>query len=262
MAERDGYPHGVPGWIDLGTSDVEGARAFYSALFGWESEDLPTDDMNMTYTMFSKKGKAVAGMGPIPPGMEGTPPVWSTYVNVDSVDDTVAKAEAAGGSVVMPAMDVMTAGRMAFVADPTGAAFGLWEARDHKGAGLVNEDGTLTWNELMTDDVAAAEAFYTAALGWGVQKDDMPGGFVYTTYKVGDAPVAGMMAKQPGMEQIPNNWGVYFAVDDCDGCAARITELGGTLMQPPFDTPIGKMAVASDPQGAAFMVITFAQPGE
>jgi predicted enzyme related to lactoylglutathione lyase len=186
--------------------------------------------------------------------------MWNSYVNVDSVDETVAKVEAAGGSVGMPAMDVMTSGRMAFVADPTGATIGLWEPKDHKGAGLVNEDGTLTWNELMTDDIASAGAFYASAFGWDAEVNDMPGGFQYTSYKVGDNYVAGMMEKQSQMQQVPNNWGVYFAVDDCDGCAARITELGGTVMQPPFDTPIGRMAVASDPQGAPFMVISSTVP--
>jgi uncharacterized protein len=259
MPERSGYKHGVPSWVDVGTTDVAGAKAFYSSLFGWTHEDQPTD-MGMPYTMFSKNGKAVAGGGPVP--QEGMPALWNSYINVASVDDTISKVEAAGGSVLMPAMDVITSGRMAFVADPTGAAIGVWEPKDHTGAGLVNEDGALTWNELMTDDIAAAQAFYSAAFGWTAEVNDMPGGFQYTTYKVGDDMIAGMMEKQPQMAGVPNNWGVYFAVDDCDGCAGKIKELGGTLMQEPFDTPIGKMAVAADPQGAAFMVVQMNQPGE
>ena len=259
MPERTEYKHGVPSWIDLGTADVAGAKAFYGDLFGWTHEDLPTD-MGTPYTMFSKNGKAVAGAGPLP--QEGMPSFWNSYVNVNSVDDVVAKVEASGGSVMMPAMDVMSSGRMAFVSDPTGAAIGLWEAKDHKGAGLVNEDGALTWNELMTDDVAAAQTFYSEAFGWTSEVNDMPGGFQYTTYKVGGDEIAGMMEKQPQMAGVPNNWGVYFGVDDCDGCASKIKELGGSLMREPFETPIGKMAVAADPQGAPFMVIQMSQPGE
>lgn len=258
MAERDGYAHGVPSWIDLGTTDVAGATRFYGELFGWEAGDMPTDQ-GMPSTVFTKHGKVVAGCGPIPPDMPQIP-FWNSYVNVDHVDETLARVEAAGGTVIMPAMEVMTQGRTAFVADPTGAAFGLWQPGDHQGAQLVDEDGSLTWNELMTDDVGTAAAFYASTLGWEAETQEMPGGFSYTTFRVGDAVAAGMMEKQPQMQQVPNNWGVYFAVDDCDGCAARITELGGTVMQPPFDTPIGRMAVASDPQGAPFMVISSTVP--
>jgi len=259
MGERDGYEHGVPSWVDLGTTDVEAANAFYAGLFGWEYETQPTE-MGMPYTMFAKDGKHVAGGGPLPPQLaeQGVPPFWNSYVNVTSVDDAVAAAEAAGGSVAMPAMDVMDAGRMAFVLDPTGAAIGFWQAGEHKGAQLVNAHGALVWNELMTDDVPAAKAFYAAVFGWEAHTDKMEGGPVYTSFKVGDSFVAGMMEKAPDM-QFPNYWNIYFQVDDVEAAAAKVTELGGSLMSPPFDTPVGRMAVASDPQGASFSIITMAQ---
>ncbi len=262
MPERTGYKHGVPSWIDLGTTDVDGAKAFYARLFGWTFETQT--DAGMPYTMFSKNGKAVAGGAPLPSELaaQGVPPAWNTYVNVDSVDETIAKVEAAGGSVVMPAMDVLTAGRMAFIADPTGAAIGLWQAGDHKGAELVNEDGTLTWNELVTDDPDIAKSFYAAAFGWGAEDSETPNG-PYTAFKVGDDMAAGMMLKNEGMGPIPNYWGVYFAVDECDGCTAKIGELGGTVIMPPFDVEgVGRMAVAQDPQGAVFSIIAMEQPGE
>src|SRR5208282_6903023 len=82
----------------------------------------------------------------------GAPPMWNTYLAVDSVDDAVARVEAAGGKVAMAPFDVMDAGRMAFVLDPAGAAVALWQANHHIGATLVNEPGTVTWNELITDD--------------------------------------------------------------------------------------------------------------
>ena len=262
MPERTGYKHGVPSWVDLGTTDVEGAKAFYAGLFGWTSEDLPTD-MGVPYTMFSKNGKAVAGAGPLPPDMaaQGVPPMWNSYINVDSVDETIAKVEAAGGGVSMPAMDVMTSGRMAFVTDPTGAAIGLWQAGDHIGAELVNESGALTWNELMTDDAAAAQQFFADALGWDAQIDEIPQG-TYIYFKVGEDAIAGMMEKTPDMGSMPNYWNIYFAVDDCESDAAKIAELGGTLIAQPFDTPFGKMAVAQDPQGAMFSIIQTNQPGK
>lgn len=261
MSERHDYLHGVPCWIDLSTTDLDGAKVFYTALFGWEAEDVPTD-RGVPYTMFRKEGRAVAGGGPMQSGMaeQGVPPMWNSYVNVDGVDDTLARVEAAGGAVLVPAMDVMTAGRMAFVADPGGAAIGLWEPGDHKGAELVNEHGTLTWNELMTDDLEAAKAFYAAAFGWDAQTDRMPDGRDYTTFKVGEDMAAGMMEKTPDMGPIPDYWGIYFAVDDCRATAARASELGGAVVAPPFDTMVGKMAVLADPQGAVFALVSWSVP--
>jgi predicted enzyme related to lactoylglutathione lyase len=184
MPEGTGYAHGVPSWVDLGTTDVEDAKRFCGAVFGWEAEDMPTDQ-GMPYTMFSKNGKVVAGMGSISPeqAAAGVPPVWSTYLNVDNVDEAIAKVTEAGGTVVMSAMDVMGSGRMAFVADPTGAAFGLWEAGTHTGAQLVNEHGSFGWNELLTDDTEAAAEFYADAFGYRAEVSETPNG-PYTAFWV------------------------------------------------------------------------------
>jgi predicted enzyme related to lactoylglutathione lyase len=264
MPERTGYAHGVPSWVDLGTSDVEGAKAFYGAIFGWEAEDVPTDQ-GVPYTMLSKNGKVVAGLGPIPPDQAaaGMPPMWNSYVNVDSVDATVAKVTEAGGTVMMPAMDVMDSGRMAFIADPTGAAIGLWQAGTHTGAQLVNEHGTLFWNELMTDDTAAAGAFYTSVFGWRAEVSQMPDG-PYTSFwaegNVEGHAAAGMMGKPEGAE-FPNYWGVYFAVDDVEATLGAVKDSGGQVLMPPMDVPeVGRFAVVQDPQGASFTVMTPVNP--
>ena len=262
MSERTTYKHGIPNWADVSTTDLAGAKAFYGGLFGWTAEDQPTDDGG-PYTMFLKKGKVVAGGAPQPPEVaeQGAPPLWNSYINVDSVDDTVTKVLAAGGSVMMPAMDVMTAGRMAFVADPTGAVVALWQPGDHKGAELVNEDGALTWNELLTDDPATAQKFFVDVLGWKASVDQMPTG-EYTLFAVGEDMAAGMMQKTDEMGPMPNAWNVYFAVDDCEGCAAKIDELGGKVIMGPFDTGVGRMGVAQDPQGATFSFIQMSTPSE
>lgn len=263
MPARDGYAHGVPSWVDLGTTDVEGAKAFYGAVFGWEAEDQPTDQ-GVPYTMLSKDGKVVAGLGPISPDQAaaGMPPMWNSYVNVDSVDDTIANVIEAGGSVLMPAMDVMDAGRMAFIADPTGATIGLWEAGSHHGAELVNEHGTLSWNELMTDDTEAAGQFYTTVFGWRTETAEMPGG-LYTSFwadgNVEGNAAAGMMAKTEEMGDFPSYWGVYFSVDDVDATLGAVKDNGGQVLMPPMDIPqVGRMAVVQDPQGATMSVITMA----
>jgi predicted enzyme related to lactoylglutathione lyase len=250
--------------VDLGTTDVEGAKAFYRALFGWDAIDVPTDQ-GVPYTMLTKDGKSVAGMGPIPPDQleAGMPPMWNTYVNVDSVDETVEKVTAAGGSVVMPAMDVMDSGRMAFIADPTGAAIGLWQAGSHKGAELVNEHGTLFWNELMTDDTAAAGQFYTSVFDWRAEVTEMPNG-PYTSFwaegNVEGNAAAGMMGKTEEME-FPNYWGVYFTVDDVDAALTDAKDNGGQVLMQPMDIPgLGRFAVVQDPQGATFTVMAVENP--
>jgi predicted enzyme related to lactoylglutathione lyase len=262
MPERTGYAPGTPNWVDLGTTDVEGAKSFYGAVFGWEAEDVPTDQ-GVPYTMFRKSGKVVAGGGPIPPDQAaaGMPPMWNTYLAVDNVDDAVAEVTAAGGSVTMPPMDVMDAGRMAFVADPTGAAFGLWQAGDFFGSELANEPGAFTWNELITDDTAAAQKFFADAFGFGAQTDETPNG-PYTTFTIGGNPVGGMMAKNENMGPIPNYWGTYFSVEDCDGCLAAVEANGGKVLMQPMDVMPGRMAVVQDPQGATFSVIQLAEPGK
>jgi predicted enzyme related to lactoylglutathione lyase len=250
--ERDSYEHGVPSWVDLGTPDPEAAAMFYGELLGWDIEQGPPEAGGYAFAML--RGKMVAGVGPQQnPG----PPVWSTYVNVDDVDAVAAAVEANGGKAVVPPMDVMTAGRMAFFADPQGAVFGVWQPGDHKGAQIVNEVGSYCWSELLTTDVDAAKQFYGAVLGWGEHTSGDPG---YTEWKVGDSSVAGMMPKPDTMPaEAPPMWMVYFTVDDCDRSAGRVRDLGGHVMAEPMDVGPGRIAVVSDPQGAAFGIITFTE---
>jgi predicted enzyme related to lactoylglutathione lyase len=253
--EIESYEHGVPSWVDLGTPDPAKARAFYSALFGWTVQEGPPEAGG--YAIAEIGGKPVAGIGPQQnPG----PPVWSTYVNVDDADAVVGKVAGAGGMVLLPPMDVMDVGRMAFLADPTGAAIGVWQPKLHKGAGLVNEPGTLTWNELVTTDTAAAKAFYAKVFGWG-EVTHGEGAGAYTEFQVAGRSIAGMMEKPAEMPaEVPPYWGVYFAVSDTDASAEKVGELGGTVMMPPRDIEPGRFAMAVDPTGAMFSIIATKAP--
>jgi len=167
MPERSSYAHGIPSWVDLSSPDPEASAAFYGALLGWEHVPPESPEATGGYGMFTLRGKLVAGVGPLM--SEDQPIVWSTYVAVDDADDVVAKARDAGGQVFIAPMDVLDAGRMAFLVDPTGGFIGLWQAGRHHGAELVNEPGALVWNELRTRDVEAAAAFYGEVLGWTTQ---------------------------------------------------------------------------------------------
>ncbi|MGD2049523.1 MAG: VOC family protein [Chloroflexota bacterium] len=249
------YPDGVFSWVDLGTTDTKGAKEFYSGLFGWSFLDLPTDS-GTVYSMAQIEGKNVAGLGPLGPDMEaqGIPPFWSSYVKHDDVDSVAAKAAEAGGNIMFPPMDVMDSGRMTIVQDPTGAAVGVWQPKQHIGAQLVNIPNTLVWNELQTRDLEAARTFYEKVFGWTYDVDANN----YVAVKAGDRVQAGMMQIEDSWGDVPPNWSIYFLVEDVDAAAAKARELGGNIMVPPSPAgEIGKFSVVQDPQGAAFSIIEY-----
>ena len=251
------YPDGVFSWVDLTTTDVAGAKAFYSGLFGWEGEDIESEG-SLIYTMMTLDGHNVAGMGPMQADMieHGVPPHWTSYVNHSDVDGIVTKATEAGGTVLFPPMDIFDSGRMAMIQDPTGAAFGVWQPRNHIGAQVVNHPNALVWNELQTRDGAAAQGFYESVFGWKGGLSDDSG---YISYAVDGRVHAGMMEMDENFpENVPANWQPYFMVEDVHATAAKAQELGGTLLMPPMEAgDVGTFAVIQDPQGAVFSIIKF-----
>lgn len=254
MPERTSYEPGTPSWVDLATSDLDAAKRFYGELFGWEAQDTGSPEETGGYAFFMLGGRSVAGVMPIMD--EGQPTAWSTYVSTDDADAVAARAQEAGATVLAGPMDVMEAGRMAFFFHPAAGHIGVWQPGRHPGAGVVNDPGTLTWNELHTRDLDGARAFGEAAFGWTGEQQDF-GGMPYIVVHVGDAPVGGMTVMPPGMpDEVPPFWLTYFAVDDCDASVARVQELGGSLTMEPMEAPeVGRFAVVADPQGAQFAVI-------
>ena len=283
MLDRDGYPPGVPCWVDTAHADPEGAVAFYGGLFGWEFENRMPPDAPGSYFVARLHGRDVAAVGSQPEGAPPTP-VWSTYVAVDDADAAATRVADAGGSTLAEPFDVLDAGRMAIFADPSGAVFSVWQAKAHKGAQLVNEPGTWNFSDLNTRDVEGAMAFYGAVFGW-VASTVEGAGAEFTMLRLpgyGDfleqrdpelrarqeatgAPpgfedvVAGLipMTEHPFPPEVPSHWSVTFTVDDADATAARAAELGGTVITPPFDAGPTRVAVVSDPQGAVFAVSMF-----
>ncbi len=253
MPEVTAHPEGTPSWIDLSTTDCEAAETFYADLFGWDFESSPTPDGG-AYVMASIGGRSVAGMMTLSDEMSGmgVPPMWNSYITVGDADAAAKRVEEAGGSVMEPAFDIEPAGRMAVLADPTGAVFCLWEPKEHIGVELVGEHGTFTWNELMTSDTTTAGAFYRAVFGWEPQVMDM-GEMAYTLFAMDGQPVGGAM--NPPMEGIPPHWGIYFHVTDTDAVVEKARAGGGQIMAEPMDSPPGRMAAIADPQGAMFSVI-------
>ena len=249
--EMTEYEPGVPSWIDLGTSDIAGASAFYGGLLGWETSPEGPPEAG-GYRMFLLRGKPVAGLGP---QMNPGPPFWASYVTVDDADVAAARTVELGGHVIVEPMDVLDVGRMAVLVDTIGAVFSVWQPKLHIGAEIVNEPGSLGWNELLSTDVDASIAFYGGLFGWDAETQS-GGPMPYTEWKLSGRSIGGMMPKPEMMPaEVPAHWAVYFIVEDADASAAKVTELGGTVVMPPMDIEPGRFAVISDPQGATFNIM-------
>jgi predicted enzyme related to lactoylglutathione lyase len=260
------YVAGTFCWPELGTSDTAGARKFYGGVFDWTTVDMPIPGGD-PYTMINKGEAAVGALYALfeEQKKHGVPSHWLSYVATDDVNATVEKVNANGGKVLMGPMDVKPdgtnlVGRTAVIQDPEGAAFAVWEAGTHCGASLVNEPGSLCWNELMTRDVPRAKKFYSAVFGWTAQDMDMPTG-PYTVVMVGERPNGGFMTMPREAGEAPPHWMIYFAVDDCDARQRKAESLGGKTVVPPFDVPeVGRLSVIQDPQGATFAILKLANP--
>ncbi|KPM55902.1 glyoxalase [Frankia sp. CcI49] len=254
MPANDTTLPGAPCWIDLMTSDVEGARAFYAELFGWVPAE-PSEEFGGYFMFFSKDGKMIAGG--MPKQEAELPDVWTTYLMVADAEKTVAAASAHGGTVLVPPMPVADLGTMAVVTDPAGAVIGLWQQGSHRGFQLLAEPGAPGWFELMSRDFAASVPFYQEVFGWKTKIMGDTDDFRYLV-QVDDAgeQYAGIMdASRFLPEGVPSHWGVYIAVEDTDAAVALAEKLGGTIAQPPIDTPYGRLAIAADPFGAAFKLV-------
>lgn len=253
MPKRDGAPVGAPCWIDLMTSNPDVSRAFYGELFGWTSQDAGPEYGG--YINFSLDGVAVAG-GMRNSGPEGMPDVWSVYLATADAAATVDAAAAAGGQVIVPAMDVGELGRMAVVIDAGGAAIGTWQPGLHTGFGVLAEPGAPTWFELHTRAYDASLAFYREVFGWDLFTASDTPEFRYSTFGEDDGALAGVMDSAAMLpEGVPSAWAVYFGCVDTDAALDRVVELGGTVVVPGADSPYGRLATASDPTGAQFRLV-------
>lgn len=255
MGTRTSHKPGTFSWADLSTTDLDGAKAFYAGLFGWQTEDFPVPDDGV-YVMCNLDGHAAAAMSGMPPGQEGVPPHWNNYVTVESADDTARKATEAGGALFGEAFDVMDQGRMAIISDPQGAVTSVWEPRSHIGAGIVNVHGALTWNELATSNDEEARRFYGDVFGWTFDVRPMGDGNDYSVIMNGDRTNGGIRPLMgPEVEhEVPPYWVPYFAVEDVEATLQRAGELGGRTVVPPMDAPWGRFAGVADPQGAMFSI--------
>ena len=257
MPTRDeAWPQGTPCWVDLSVDDLPQARAFYGALFGWEIPDGAPEAGG--YLIAHLDGRTVAGIGPKPAGMP-MPSAWTTYLAVEDADATAAKVTDAGGQVIAPVFDVLDAGRMAVLADPTGAVFAIWQAKSHLGAGVYNQPGAYVWNELHTRDYRSAQEFYRSVFGYAFNEIGDGEFMTYSTFSLPGAsaaePVGGAAddSKQPGEGAY---WLTWFQSANVDDTLTQATELGASVLMPAADTPFGRMAIVQGVQGEVFGLIT------
>lgn len=258
------FVDGSPNWMDLGTPDLDGATAFYTALFGWEYQ--PGGPETGGYGMFTRDGKTVGGAMTVTE--EQAKPSWSVYFQTADADATAQLVEKAGGNAPFAPMDVLDFGRMGGFVDRTGAYFGVWQPKQNPGFGVAGDTGSLCWAELYTPDVPAAAAFYRAVFGWESAQLPYPGGggsytLIRTAAGGEEASFGGLIP----LDAVPvraaqgPHWLPYIEVDDCDAAVAEVERLGGKLTLEPLEMEgVGKFANVADPYGAAFAVIKSAQP--
>jgi predicted enzyme related to lactoylglutathione lyase len=264
MSERNGFEHGVPCWVDTWQPDADAAMSFYSQLFGWETEDTMPEGVDGRHYMCRVRGRDVAAIASRP---QAAPDVtaWTTYVWVDDVDATVAKVRESGASVLKEPFDSLDGGRIAIIADPAGAALGIWAPGTHKGAQLVNEPSAYAMSALMTNDPDGAKRFYGDVFGWGIETFEMGEDemvmWLVRGYLGGEPEqpvrrdvVAAMLPPGANDEGPPPHWSVDFRISDVDAAAAKVAELGGQALAQPYDIPGAgiRQGVFADPQGATF----------
>ena len=253
------FAPGTPCWADVMVDDLDRARDFYGGLFDWTFEDLPPQAGG--YVMARKDGHVVAGALAKNPDDPSQVSAWTVYLATDDVDDAVRRAEAAGGVFFLQPTNALGVGRIAVGADPAGAAYGLWQAKERSGADLVDEPGALCWAESMSRDYDASTRFYSDVIGYRLQEIG-EGGVRYSVASLdGERAVAGIgaiPAQAPAV--VPSHWMAHFAVADCDASADRVTALGGSVVQSPVDTRYGRMALVAGLEGETFSVMQLTEP--
>ena len=257
MATRESAPVGAPCWADLWTSDVEVAKRFYGDLFGWGSEE--PDPQYGGYFTFTRNGVQIAGcMGDMGPDMKANN-TWKPYLATDDAAKTAELAESNGAQIIAPGMQVGDLGVQSVLVDPGGATVGTWQPINFPGFTVIGEHGAPGWFELHTRDYKGALDFYRSVFGWETNVASDTDELRYTTFRspAGGEDVGGVMdASAFRPEGTPDEWSIYWQVDDCAATVAEVKRLGGTAIQGPDDTPYGILALCADPTGAQFKLIT------
>lgn len=291
--ETDAFAPGTPCWADVLVDDLERAQRFYGGLFGWVFEPVPGDAG--PYVTATLGGHAVAALSQKDPSRGHTVSTWTTYLATSDAEKTARAARAAGGTFYADPRGVLELAEIALGADAAGAVYGLWKGISHRGASLVGEPGSICWSETLTRDYPASLAFYRDVFGWRLEEvgdrtyqyslaalgedgddegdagDKQKGDSRDTGASLGQdagerahetgepAYVAGV-GGIPGATSadVPSHWMTYLGVADCDEAAARVEQLGGTVVVAPADAVRGRVALVAGPEGETFALLQVA----
>jgi predicted enzyme related to lactoylglutathione lyase len=254
--------HGQFCWAELVARDMPVAVEFYTKILGWTLTDLNENaDDCVPHVQFEHDGQPVAGLIKLPDDLltSGLPGVWNTYVCVDDLNDTLKKVIQFGGEITCPVTDAGEHGLVAFIKDPTGGVTGLWQRGSHGGASLHGDVNTVCWNELASRDAYAAKEFYGKLFDWTFEDNPMSESPYFIVKLSNGEQIAGIMQMTEEWGEMPSHWTLYFNVDAVDVVAAHVQQLNGRMLVAPFDTPVGRLAVLADNQGAVFSVIRLAE---
>ncbi len=243
-------------WYEVMTSDVAGARAFYTELLGWGTQGW--DNGEGEYTMFTVEGKPIGGLMELPEEAKkmGAPPHWMGYTGTPDVDATTAQASKLGAKILVPPMDIPKVGRWSLIQDPQGAMLAAFKPAEAPAAPLpAPEVGQISWHELATTDAEAAWKFYEALYGWKrTQTMDMGPMGPYHLFMASEHQGGGVFNKPKDMPA-PSHWLFYARVADLEKTLQRCPSLGGKVLHGPEEVPGGdRVAQCADPQGAHFAV--------
>lgn len=256
MTRVSGHKPNRPIWFELQTTNQEAAQRFYASVLGWSFESSGEEFGG--YALALTDGAYAAGIGRIEEH-DPSPPAWMVYFGVADATRMAETIVAKGGKLVVPPTSVAEMGRMLVAEDPTGAVFGLWEPMQHVGAQILNEPGAMSWSEVNTRDAKAAAAFYCAVFELKDAVMEMQGS-PYHMLSTAEGPACGVLQMNADWGDMPPHWMAYFAVPNADTAKAAVIAGGGSVPYGPFDTPYGRIIVATDPQGAAVSFIELAPP--
>ncbi|MDT0346616.1 VOC family protein [Streptomyces litchfieldiae] len=234
--------------------DLAASQEFYHELFGWEFEEGPSQ--LGPYVRALRDGYPVAGLGEIAQGVR-RPVAWLPYIATRDADATAATIRECGGTVAVGPLDVEQVGRLAIAADPTGAAFGLWEGGPRRRGPFTGGTGAADWNELITVETSAVSKFYSLVFGYEAMPEPaLPEDGDYLTLRLQGRPVAGIRGVGHALPHDRGpHWLTYFSVPDVEATLSRIGALGGRQLGEPEDSPFGRWAAVADREGAPFAVI-------
>ncbi len=256
MAVMSSYQDGDFCWSDLGTTDLEKSKLFYSQLFGWDAFEMPGNETG-GYSMFLMKQGVVAGYYPMMKEQieMHIPCHWMSYIKTSNINATLNLAKENGGIILVDTQTIPTQGSMALVQAPDGGIFGLWQPESHFGSVYKGEHGSMCWFEYGCRNRDLAIKFFESVFGWNSNTSDM-GGNLYTVFSIGEQMVAGLYLLPEEMKDVPSHWLPYFEVGDIDKAIEVVgANSGNILMAKMFVEGVGHFAVIQDNVGAVIGLI-------